>query len=220
MPEEALNQITVQRWEWKTKFFWRSCVASTLVPSNFLCSDSNSSHTLGAKQATHTHNCHKITICLCNPNNTVGTEVLTSAPILVPGTLYNFSFIDSTMCYTLINWQLDSCDNGILHSGLPGFGLCHSSHIEKKNTFWGQDLFILEVWRHLLGWYWQVFSITGQYMSGEVFDSLYRYAHTIKGHWSKHSMECLQNNCITGKCNETVHMMVTSAAAIYAGLAF
>jgi hypothetical protein len=33
-------------------------------------------------------------------------------------------------------------------------------------------------------------------------------------------MECLQNNHVVGNYNEMVHMMVTSAAAIYAGLAF
>jgi len=62
--------------------FLRSFVASILVPFNCLCFDPTPLILwVVSKRHTHTHtqNCHKIMICLCNANNTVGIEVLTSA---------------------------------------------------------------------------------------------------------------------------------------------
>jgi len=133
--------------------FLRSFVASILVPSNCLCFDSNSSHTLGGKQATHSHthththtNCHKIMICLCNVNSIVGIEVLRSASILV----HNLSFTDSYRLIQLDSWAVVTM---VVYSQDYLFsGPCHSSHIENMNTFGVWICSFLRCGGHLLGW--------------------------------------------------------------------
>jgi hypothetical protein len=132
----------------------------------------------------------------------VGIAVLTSASILVPGTLYNLGFIDSTVCYRLI--RLDGWTVVTMVFYAQDYlvsGPCHSAPIEKMNTFVVWICSFLRCGGHLLGWDGWVFSITGQYMSGEVSDSLHGYAHTTKDHCRMHPMECLQNNHVAGNSN-------------------
>jgi hypothetical protein len=199
--------------------FWRSFVASILVPSNCLCFDSNSSHTLDGKHATrsartrahthtHTHNCHKIMIRLCNPNNTVGIEVLTSASILVHGTLHNLSFIDSYRSIQLDSWTRD---NGILHSGLPCFWTLSLISYWKKEPFWGLDLFILEIWG---GTYW-----AGTDRCSQSLDNTCHLKY-LTPYMGRHTQQKVTAVCTQWNVYTIIVWLVTAIEVVHAGLAF